>query len=118
MEIGEPSEAERVSMAYCTVVSPVDLNTQAISTGVWSSHMNETGVEEVNSSGVGPSRGATVDLKKSSYPAFVSSEYDDRASSVERTRPITRHQYLFRFDKSGVCWRKGIEFAERPVEKK
>ena len=66
VEIGEPSEAERVSMAYCTDVSPVDLNTQAISTGVWSSHMKETGGEEVNSPGVGPSRGATQVLKNSS----------------------------------------------------
>jgi len=66
VEIGEPSEAERVSMAYWTEVSPVDLNTQAISTGVLSSHMKETGDEEVYSSGVGPSRGATLDLKNSS----------------------------------------------------
>jgi len=64
VEIGEPSEAERVSMAYWTDVSPVDLNTQAISTGVWSSHMKETGWEAEYSPGPGPSRGATVDLKK------------------------------------------------------
>jgi len=65
VEIGEPSEAERVSMAYRTDVSPVGLNTQAISTGVWSSHMEEMGDEVVNSPGAGPSRGATVDLKNS-----------------------------------------------------
>ena len=91
---------------YCTDFSPVDLNTQAISAGVWSSHMKETDVEAADSysSGVGPSRGTTADLKNSSR-------------SVERTWPITRHQYLFRFDNSGVCWQNGIEFGERPVEK-
>jgi len=36
---------------------------------------------------------------------------------VDRTRPITRHQYLFRFTRAGVCWPKGIEFAERLVDK-
>ena len=66
--IGEPSEVERVSMAYCTDVSPVDLNTQAISAGVWSSHMKETGFEEedLNSAGVGPRWGAMTVLKNSS----------------------------------------------------
>ena len=51
---------ERTSIAYWTEVSPVDLNTQPISTGVWSSHMKELGdVEEVYSRGDGPSKGAT-----------------------------------------------------------
>ena len=42
---GDPSE-ERASMAYWTDIPPVGLNTQPISTGVWSSHMKETGSEE------------------------------------------------------------------------
>ena len=62
-----PSAAERASIAYWTEVSPVDLNTQPISTGVLSSHMKETGGnEEGYSSGVGPSSGAMDSLKNSS----------------------------------------------------
>jgi len=56
---------ERASMAYWTDVSPVDLKTQPISTGVLSSHMKEAG-GEADSPGDGPSKGTTKDLKKSS----------------------------------------------------
>ena len=74
-EIGEPSESERASMAYWTVISPVDLKTQPISTGVLSSHMKEDGGDEEGYSlGAGPSRCATLDLKNSSYWALVTSE--------------------------------------------
>jgi hypothetical protein len=34
-------------------------------------------------------------------------------SNVDTTRPITRHQYLFRFVESGVCRQKDIELSER-----
>ena len=69
--MGDPSVGERASIAYWTDVSPVGLNTQPISTGVPSSHMKETG--EVDSSGDGPSKGATEDLKKPSNRSLVSS---------------------------------------------
>ena len=38
-------------------------------------------------------------------------------SNVDKMRPTTRHQCLFRFVKSGVCCEKGIEFYERLVSK-
>ena len=36
-------------------------------------------------------------------------------SNVDKTRPMTRHQYLFRF--ASVCPREGIEFLERLGDK-
>ena len=32
-------------------------------------------------------------------------------SNMDKTRPVTRHQYLFRL--TSVCPREGIEFLER-----
>jgi len=64
--MGVPLLAESASMAYCIDISPLWLNTQPISRGVWSSHMKDMGDEEVYSSGDGPSNGATKDVKKSS----------------------------------------------------
>ena len=63
--IWEPSEAERVSMGYLPV-SPADSNTQPVSIGVLSSHTREAGDEEVSSSGAGPVKGTTEDLRDSS----------------------------------------------------
>ena len=59
------------------------------------------GVDEECSSESGPSEGATDALKKVSF----SSESGDRARNVDKTRPITRDQCLFRADGSGayVC---------------
>ena len=34
-------------------------------------------------------------------------------SNVDKTRPMTRHQYLFRFVRSGAWVREDIEFRER-----
>lgn len=36
---------------------------------------------------------------------------------MDTTRPITRHQYSFRFVKSGDCWQKGIEFTEHLADR-
>ena len=38
-------------------------------------------------------------------------------SNVDRTRPITVHQYLFRFDKSGIYGRQSVQSRERLAEK-
>jgi hypothetical protein len=64
--------------------------------------MKETGGEEMYSSGDGPSKGATKDLKKPSWRTLVSSEQGDTVSNVDKMRPIERHQCAFLFDKSAV----------------
>ena len=56
------------------------------------------GVDEECSSESGLNEGATDVSKKASF----SSESGDRASNVGKTRPIARHQFFFRSDKSSA----------------